>query len=69
MPTQAEEHRNPQPDNGQSAKTDAVQSRVSELLDNATVIPDDDFATDALARDEPVKDGAAPITESAPTEQ
>ena len=69
MPTQAEEHRNPQPDNGQSAKTDAVQSRVSELLDNATVIPDDDFATDALARDEQVKDGATPTTESAPTDQ
>jgi len=64
MPTQAENHRKPQPDERQSAKPDAVQSRVSELLDNATVIPEDDFSTDVMARDESTNDGVMPSAAS-----
>lgn len=43
MSSQAEEHRTSQAEDGNDHSADALQTRVSELLDNATVTPDDDL--------------------------
>jgi septum site-determining protein MinC len=60
MPAQADEHRTSLPEEESGASNEDVRSRVSELLDNATVAPEDEFARDLFARNEGAQaDGAS----------
>lgn len=49
MSSQPEDSRRPAPQDETGANDDAVRSRISELLDNATVIPEDDLVRSVKA--------------------
>ncbi len=65
MPSQSEEHRTSQPVEEGGAAGEDVRTRVSELLDNATEAPDDDFVREELLREEQSRSGAASIGQPA----